>query len=75
MAQKEDSNTTTYLDRVDVPPIINQGPRPVKSRGQEIPLTDLSASAANGLGKDYKIDGINVSHVETVVEQAVAMPS
>lgn len=31
MAQEKDERTTKYLDTVDIPPVINKGPRPGKN--------------------------------------------
>jgi len=75
MAQKEGSNTTAYLDEVDIPPLINHKPRPAKPASQKIPITDISASAANGLRNDSKANGINLPQAETLVEKMVAMPA
>ena len=75
MAQNEGSNTTAYLDEVDLPPVINHGPRPAKPANQKIPLTDISASATNGLGSESKVNGIYLPQGETLVEKVVAMPA
>jgi hypothetical protein len=80
VAQKEEGNTTEYLDVVDVPPIINSGPRRLDQGNtsddgskDKVPLTDLSASAANRLRIESKTDG-NIVHIENVlVERVLAM--
>lgn len=74
-AQKEDSNTTLYLDTVDIPPIVNHGPQPTKLDNKNVPLTDLSASAANGLRSESKINGVHVSYLEDLVEKISATPA
>ena len=33
VAQEERGKTTQYLDEVDIPPIINHGPRPTRGAG------------------------------------------
>lgn len=78
MAQKEEGNTTGYLDMVDIPPVINSRPREVK-KGDDgvhngkanVPLTELPASATNELRGESKVNG-NVTYVEDV---AVEIPS
>ena len=75
MAQAEYANTTRYLDVVDIPPIINQGPRTRKDDDKAVPITDLSASAANGLGSENRANGVHGLLAENVVEKASAMPA
>jgi hypothetical protein len=81
MAQKEEGNTTKYLDMVDVPPTINSGPRPLSKGkssndddGEEHKVTDLSASATNLLGNGSKVKG-NTVHVEDVLVERVSAMS
>jgi hypothetical protein len=80
MAQKEEGNTTKYLDMVDVPPIINSGPRRLDKRngGDDVreethKLTDLSASATNGLESKSKVGGDVVYVEDIMVERVSAM--
>jgi hypothetical protein len=81
MAQKEEGNTTGYLDVVDIPPIINNEPRLLNKENDggnnhrdEVQLTDLSASAANGLRIESKVEG-NVVYIEDVVLERVSLMS
>jgi hypothetical protein len=81
VAQKEEGNTTAYLDKVDVPPVINKGPRRVNKGNDsddglkgKVPLTDLSASAANGLRSENKVEG-NVVYIEDVMVERVFVTS
>jgi hypothetical protein len=81
MAQKEGGNTTGYLDLVDVPPVINSGPRRLdkgnegdddRTRRETVPLTDLFVSATNGLGNESKVKG-NAVQVEDVLVERVSV--
>jgi hypothetical protein len=81
MAQKEEGNTTEYLDTVNIPPVINSGPRLLKKgndngddRREKVQWTDTSASAANGLRSGSKVEG-NVVHVENVLVEGVTAMS
>jgi hypothetical protein len=78
VAQKEEGNTTGYLDMVDIPPVINRGPQELKKGNDghhngsaNVPLTELSSSAKNGLRSESNVNG-NVTYVEDV---AVEIPS
>jgi hypothetical protein len=80
MAQKEEGNTTKYLDMVDIPPVINSGPRELKKgnvsddiRRENVPLTDISASAANGLSGDSKVNGSTIYLEDVAVERLSVM--
>jgi hypothetical protein len=80
MAQKEEGNTTKYLDMVDVPPIINSGPRRHDKknggddvREEKVELVDLSASATNGLESKSKLGGDVVYVEDIMVERVSAM--
>ncbi|KIW84309.1 hypothetical protein Z517_03559 [Fonsecaea pedrosoi CBS 271.37] len=74
VAQERNENTTTYLDDVDVPPLINRGPRPITATKEKAALTDISASAANGLKREERVDDLSKNVGEMVLEVS-AMPS
>jgi hypothetical protein len=69
MAQKDEGNTTKYLDIVDVPPVINHGPRQLSKRcdnhKEELQPITVPAAAENLPIRESTVEG-NVPHVEDV---------
>lgn len=75
VAQMKDTSTTSYLDYIDIPPVINHDPRPSQNPQEESEqLVDRSASAANGLGREEKTGNIDVHRLE-VARMGTAMAS
>jgi hypothetical protein len=69
MAQKDEGNTTKYLDIVDVPPVINHGPRQLSKRCDDHreglqPMTN-PAAAENLPIRESTVEG-SVLHGEDV---------
>lgn len=71
MAQKEDGNTTAYLDQVDVPPFINHGPRRAKKgnddEGRNKPASSSIPTPSTGHGNEVNVDDILVERSSVAV--------
>ena len=66
-SQENDGKTTTYLDTVDIPSVINKGPRPA-ANGLTTHLQEVHVNG-NGLGK------VPNGVVEQLVDAQMTIPA
>jgi hypothetical protein len=71
-AQENDEKTTAYLDNVDIPPLLNEGPRPGK-----IALATRPVSTADQYTLSQNTDDTKAAqtHVEKLAAAIATLPN
>lgn len=74
ISQHRGEDTTTYLDTVDIPPIVNQGPRPCQQQDNKTKAEVLTEAEHPYIGNMKPRNSLIIGEKEILVDPIV-MPS